>query len=710
MRDAIPTTAAIFVPPAPSPIGLFDPHRRNTSHEQQRRSSSSSSCIINGTTTPAVVSEEFTSSTSTNTNTGTTPARVRGGGETETEEKEQQDATVTTATITTTSRNAMNLSMSSGVSSLTKSTLIDASLSSAAKAAAATATTIATTIAVAVDVDPLLLPRSLSSTDRIDVLITSPKVDIDNDDFGSHHHQDKNGENNDHDPLPCNNNDRDDHHHAMNHHSNHQQFFEGRSANNGHYNHTPTFCNYSNCCQGNNNPQIMDVDDNNIDQQNYHQFINGDVRSWFRRNKNDGTIPATTTSSFSLLSNNNTYTTTTEEKEVAVPPDDTTVEDSLSQLLLKLSVKERMDTEEEIHGVRSSFKNETPELLNKALQEFDTELLKIKSSVSRSTIRNTPQDVLRYTVCISSTTISCRSQQQHQQDIDPSSSFLPPVHNDNNTNDNHDGDTNNSTGGKSTTTSSSRGIMEDNCYLNDPNVRLRFLRSEYFDPIKAVTRFVCFLEFAQELFGNFVAERSISIQDFSEEINGNDNSTTQQTERKVLLNSRHQYLDFRDRSGRRVATFVGSCLVNVPLKLRYKITMYLHWIASSDIESQQKGVVMIIWTSNEEHTTATKGRNYDRNGGTSRDDGWQTLRTNLLNHDVSYHNRSFRAIPIRIASVHFCASNNHPVYKVVAKLFYFGLPQEMHHLRSRFKTHFGTFVILLHIYYYVYIITYIRIE
>ena len=116
---------------------------------------------------------------------------------------------------------------------------------------------------------------------------------------------------------------------------------------------------------------------------------------------------------------------------------------------------------------------------------------------------------------------------------------------------------------------SNDNLLKD-CYLNDPNIRLRFLRSEFFDSQKAVERFVLYLEFIQELFGDFVAERPISVNDFNDNDDSNNNNKDikkstknkkeksqkrkdieqeSSTEMKALLNSRLQYLPFRDRSG-----------------------------------------------------------------------------------------------------------------------------------------------------------------
>jgi hypothetical protein len=147
--------------------------------------------------------------------------------------------------------------------------------------------------------------------------------------------------------------------------------------------------------------------------------------------------------------------------------------------------------------------------------------------------------------------------------------------------------------------------------------------------------------------------------------------------------------------------------------LRYKIIMYQHWIASEDIETQQKGLVMIVWPSQEDESgsmhnnmdpsTATSGTS----GTRGKDDIWEKyIRPNICNRDVSYHKRSFQAIPVRLASTHFCGQNT-PIYRVISSLYYFGLPSPnldqsddetnktaagmMTSLQTRYKTHFGTY-------------------
>jgi hypothetical protein len=144
--------------------------------------------------------------------------------------------------------------------------------------------------------------------------------------------------------------------------------------------------------------------------------------------------------------------------------------------------------------------------------------------------------------------------------------------------------------------------------------------------------------------------------------------------------------------------------------LRYKIIMYQHWIASEDIETQQKGLVMIVWPSQEAEptdpttttttTTTTPAAGpggTGGTGGTGGDDTWEKyLRPNICNRDVSYHKRSFQAVPVRVASTHFCGQNK-PINRVLSSLYYFGLPSPspseiagMNGLQTRYRTHFGT--------------------
>ena len=362
---------------------------------------------------------------------------------------------------------------------------------------------------------------------------------------------------------------------------------------------------------------------------------------------------------------------------MAVPPSQTALEDSLSQTLLKLSLTDRIALEEEIHGVRCMGK-ETPDLLGRSLNQFNRELLATKNSPSRiasllrddsksKTKSSTPRaDVLRNVV-----------------------------------------DTN--TTATATATATATTIPVQNCYVNDPDVRLRFLRCENFDAKAAARRFVNFLELATEVFGEAVADRPIRLNDFLE--------TTTTTKRrkkhenkKAFSNSEIQYMPFRDRSGRRVKVAVGSVNSELDLFLRIKINLLLDWIASEDVETQQRGVVIVAWPFNPPTTNTNANTNTNNTPGcissnnntasgasssgvsscseTDEEDKWEGfLRPRYTQNVVAYHNRYYHAQPIRVAAVHWC-SQDKPIYRILNSLYYFSLDSKT---QSRYKVHFGTF-------------------
>ena len=142
--------------------------------------------------------------------------------------------------------------------------------------------------------------------------------------------------------------------------------------------------------------------------------------------------------------------------------------------------------------------------------------------------------------------------------------------------------------------------------------------------------------------------------------------------------------------------------MNIETVLRYKVIMYLHWIASEDIETQQKGVVLICWPSLEsDYTTGLSGggcREREVNASSSNTeqtsiwdkyftpDKKEIVENKGYDVSLSYHKKSFLT-PIRFSSVHFCGQNI-PALRLISSIFYFGLPNNID-LKSRYKSHFG---------------------
>ena len=173
--------------------------------------------------------------------------------------------------------------------------------------------------------------------------------------------------------------------------------------------------------------------------------------------------------------------------------------------------------------------------------------------------------------------------------------------------------------------------------------------------------FLNFLKFTSESFDDFVAERSIRISDFDTK-----------KEQIALQNSRYQYLPFRDRSGRRVLVGVGACNYDLDISLRFKINMYLHWVITEDIETQRKGVVVILWPFNEE-TDGTVS--------------WQkSIRPGLPKKLRIYQKKHIDSMTVRVTSIHLFLKDT-PFYRALSALYCFGLNS---HSRSIFKDHYGT--------------------
>ena len=354
-------------------------------------------------------------------------------------------------------------------------------------------------------------------------------------------------------------------------------------------------------------------------------------------------------------------------------PSDRTVEADISEELLKLSLFDRSAVEEEVHGVRCMAVQETPKLVTDGLREFDAELIRIKrerervnhsqrrpeeresfGNVLRNVLEPEEKDDYIYFSCCKNKYEEIRMQHNNCQH---------PAH----------------------------PKKKSDCYLNDPSVRLRFLRCDCFDVKKAVDRFVSYLDFTQLLFGDFIAHRPCRYSDFQNDFDNTCNHN--KDELKSLLQSRLTYLPFRDRAGRRICCAVGHSNFKVDPALRLKIIMYMDWIVSEDIETQQKGIVIIAWPSGEEVPCAPDKESErdniecDANANESQgEDIWERyIRPSLSKRDIWFQKRGFESTPLRIASIHFCAKDT-SLYHIISSFYYFGLNQDH---KKRYKAQFG---------------------
>jgi len=159
-------------------------------------------------------------------------------------------------------------------------------------------------------------------------------------------------------------------------------------------------------------------------------------------------------------------------------------------------------------------------------------------------------------------------------------------------------------------------------YVNTVGFRLKFLRCELFDAKKAAIRLMNYLDLMVEMYGIFALQRKVQLTDFSK------------NELQILRAGYFQMFPFRDRSGRRVMCIVGNMGKEYDPCIRLKAYFYFWMAASEDIESQQKGVVFLVWPGTSSSVLNLPCRN-----------------------DRILHMKCNQAAPIRIAAVHFCFPN-----------------------------------------------------
>mmetsp|Transcript_27321 Transcript_27321/g.48345 ORF Transcript_27321/g.48345 Transcript_27321/m.48345 type:complete len:524 (+) Transcript_27321:363-1934(+) len=187
-------------------------------------------------------------------------------------------------------------------------------------------------------------------------------------------------------------------------------------------------------------------------------------------------------------------------------------------------------------------------------------------------------------------------------------------------------------------------------WVHDRDFRLRCLRAERFDVVKAAKRFLKFLDLLLEYFGTDALMRPIRMSDLGKE------------EMEILRSGQYQLLPFRDRSGRRVIACVGEVGLAFSLFPRMKFLIYLWWVAAEDVETQQRGVISIFWPSFEAaHKFPDK-------------------------REATEAERVFGAIPTRMTALHQCTPDT-PAYKLMQAVVILTLSVES---RTRMKFHTAT--------------------
>jgi hypothetical protein len=168
-------------------------------------------------------------------------------------------------------------------------------------------------------------------------------------------------------------------------------------------------------------------------------------------------------------------------------------------------------------------------------------------------------------------------------------------------------------------------------YVNNPDFRLRFLRCEDFDAKKAAIRLMKFMNFILEIFGAFALFRPIKLTDFK------------RNEMKVLQSGFLQVLPFRDRSGRKVFIWVGDMGMQFDPILRIKIAIYMMLAGTRDAESQQKGIVSVVFPT---ETSMSSSSSFSPHVVIKK-------KKSQLRY-ISYFKVAITAVPTKVCAVHYC--------------------------------------------------------
>ena len=233
-------------------------------------------------------------------------------------------------------------------------------------------------------------------------------------------------------------------------------------------------------------------------------------------NSNMNNVSNTSVSSSSSVMNSKLKTYT------PLQMDPHSVDELLTEEMGKLSFQARNAIYEEIHGVGSLAPEETPELIQRSLIDMSNEIDRIKH---------------KYTAYVEATTTTTTTTTTPMKTSSSSSEEEER--------------------GTTDTTTIAGGTTP--LYVQDIDIRLRFLRCELFNISKAAVRMLTYLDLTRELFGKVILKRPIQLSDLGK------------LEMEMLRLGDAQPISFRDRSGRRLMVAMNNFGLQYPLEVRVRI-------------------------------------------------------------------------------------------------------------------------------------------
>jgi len=199
--------------------------------------------------------------------------------------------------------------------------------------------------------------------------------------------------------------------------------------------------------------------------------------------------------------------------------------------------------------------------------------------------------------------------------------------------------------------------QDNKAYVTDPKFRLMFLRADGFDPAKAATRLVGFLEGKLRYFGESLLTKRIQFSDLHDDV-------------QACVKAGHvQILPSRDRSDRPIFTYLNSCQdqsYRTPCN-RLRAIMYFWLCLAEDEENQKRGLVVVamhMGCIDLRHANPTLARE---------------------------HPRMMSWLPIRVCALHCCTDDS-----ITACFFRVALVGAPADIRARHWFHQGTYTELMY--------------
>jgi len=194
-------------------------------------------------------------------------------------------------------------------------------------------------------------------------------------------------------------------------------------------------------------------------------------------------------------------------------------------------------------------------------------------------------------------------------------------------------------------------------YVDSNEFQLRFLRCELFDAKKAAARMIKYLNLVHENFGPKALTRFLRLSDLTKE------------EMSFMREGGYQLLPYRDRGGRRILCIVTNNTNNngIPSKTRLKVLMYLWVVASEDIETQRKGLIILNLS------------------GPKITDGDCNPEQQSIHSRVIAHTKVAYAVPMRVAAIHLCFHSDSSFFHSILKVYSAAIGM----LSTRVKMHLG---------------------